>query len=186
MMMKKMLVTSLIASGFMVSAQVQAQAGSQTVSLGYAHITPQDEKAMNGATLGYRYEFNDDWGVLGNFTFAKDNREETEDDAKVDFKYYSLMAGPTYRINDYISLYGQLGLAHFKAKFDATYDTGESEHGSSSKTALGWGAGFIVNPIDNVAITVGYEGSRFSYTDFDGDDGEFSTNGFNVSLGYQF
>ncbi|HFV9934833.1 TPA: hypothetical protein ACIAPS_004636 [Salmonella enterica subsp. enterica serovar Bovismorbificans] len=39
--------------------------------------------------------------------------------AKGDFKYYSLMVGPTYLINKYINLYGQLGLAHFKAKFDA-------------------------------------------------------------------
>ncbi len=182
-MMKKVRVMTLIAAGFMVSALAQAE--TQTVSLGYAHIKPQDEKALNGATLGYRYEFNDNWGVLGNFTFAKGDRKETDEDAKGDFKYYSLMAGPTYRINEYISLYGQLGLAHFKAKFDANYDNGYSEHSSASKTALGWGAGFIVNPVDNVAVTVGYEGSRFNVNDDNG-GGKVSANGFNVSLGYRF
>ncbi|AIJ07355.1 Opacity protein LomR and related surface antigens [Edwardsiella anguillarum] len=182
-MMKKMLVMPLIAAGFMVSTLALAE--TQTVSLGYAHIRPQEEKALNGAILGYQYEFDNDWGVLGNVTFAKGGRKETDDFAKGDFKYYSLMAGPTYRINEYISVYGQLGLAYFNAKFEANYDDGYSEHSSASVTALGWGAGFIVNPMDNLAITVGYEGSRFNFNG-DNEGSKASTNGFNVSLGYRF
>lgn len=181
--MKKIRIISLIACVFMMSTLAQAE--TQTVSLGYAHIKPQQLKALNGATLGYRYEFDDSWGALGNFTFAKGDRKESAEYAKGDFKYYSLMAGPTYRINEYISLYGQLGLAHFKAKFSANYDWGYSEHSSESKTAVGWGAGMIVNPLENVAVTLGYEGSRFNFSKY-GSDSKMTTNGFNVGLGYRF
>ncbi|MDA6077035.1 hypothetical protein O0544_12885 [Edwardsiella anguillarum] len=42
-----------------------------------------------------------------------------------------------------------------------------------------------MNPMDNLAITVGYEGSRFNFNG-DNEGSKASTNGFNVSLGYRF
>ncbi|KFB96934.1 Ail/Lom family protein, partial [Trabulsiella guamensis ATCC 49490] len=36
-------------------------------------------------------------------------------DNRIDAKYYSLLVGPAYRINEYVSLYVLGGIAHVKA-----------------------------------------------------------------------
>ncbi|KOY62361.1 hypothetical protein AM629_09025 [Photorhabdus heterorhabditis] len=174
----------LLSCGIIFSAcaiTLPAQAEQHTVSIGYAYVKPQDIKALNGATLSYRYELDDQWGLLSSFTFAKGDEKETEEYPKLDTKYYSLMTGPTYRINDYVSLYSQLGLSRINIKISSA-DYGE--YGKINKNALGWGAGLIVNPTTNTSVTVGYEGSRFNIK---GDeDNKLSTNGFNVTVGYRF
>ncbi|OCA55913.1 Ail/Lom family outer membrane beta-barrel protein [Photorhabdus namnaonensis] len=179
---------------FSVSAiTLPAQAEQNTASIGYAYVKPQDVSALNGATLSYRYELDDQWGLLSSFTFAKGDDKETTKNyhSKSDVKYYSLMAGPTYRINDYVSLYGQLGLSRINAKSSThyrpsdDYRTGYIEKESVSKNTLGWGAGFIINPTTNTSITAGYEGSRFSIKDGNEKD-HLSTNGFNITVGYRF
>ncbi|ETS30204.1 hypothetical protein BB987_16695 [Photorhabdus temperata] len=165
---------------FSVSAiTLPAHAEQHTASIGYAHVKPKDVKALNGATLSYRYELDDQWGVLSSFTFAKGDEKKTEDFPTIDTKYYSLMTGPTYRINDYISLYSQVGLSKLNIKFSNDND------GKIKENALGWGAGFIVNPTTNTSITAGYEGSRFDIKD-GVDKYKISTNGFNISVGYRF
>ncbi|NDK98247.1 Ail/Lom family outer membrane beta-barrel protein [Photorhabdus bodei] len=179
---------------FSVSAiTLPAQAEQHTASIGYAYVKPQDVSALNGATLSYRYELDDQWGLLSSFTFAKGDEKETTKDyhSKGDIKYYSLMAGPTYRINNYISLYGQLGLSRINAKSSThyrpspRYSDGYIEKETVSKNTLGWGAGFIINPTTNTSITAGYEGSRFSIKDGNEKD-HLSTNGFNITVGYRF
>ncbi|WP_256125192.1 Ail/Lom family outer membrane beta-barrel protein [Photorhabdus luminescens] len=187
--MQKLLLRKLLLSCgviFSVSAiTLPAQAEQHTASIGYAYVKPQDASALNGATLSYRYELDDQWGLLSSFTFAKGNEKETEYYTRDDLKYYSLMIGPTYRINDYISLYGQLGLSRINDKSTAHYSGGEIEKESASKNALGWGTGFIINPTTNTSITAGYEGSRFSIKDGKEKD-HLSTNGFNITVGYRF
>ncbi|WP_336879632.1 Ail/Lom family outer membrane beta-barrel protein [Providencia rettgeri] len=177
--MKKLALAVVTVSTLLGSSVVMADTDS--IYAGYARVKPQYDKALNGFTLGYQHEFMSGWGLMTNFTYAKGDRKETEEDASANIKYYSLMTGPSYRINDYIGLYGQLGLAHIKAKGSAHYEDGYTEHFSQSKSALAWGAGIIVNPADNFAITAGYEGSHFSV-----DDDKVSTNGFNVTAGYRF
>ncbi|PHM70432.1 Ail/Lom family outer membrane beta-barrel protein [Xenorhabdus kozodoii] len=84
-----------------------AQAGSQPISIGYAHITLQEKKALKEVTLNYRYALNNAWGILSSFSFAEGDGKESEEDHKVEFKCYSPVIGPVYRINEYISPYGQ-------------------------------------------------------------------------------
>ncbi|MQL47559.1 outer membrane beta-barrel protein [Photorhabdus khanii] len=179
-MQKILLSCGAIFSVFAIT--LPAQAEQHTASIGYAHVKPQDVKALNGATLSYRYELDDQWGVLSSFTFAKGDEKETTERQKIDTKYYSLMTGPTYRINDYISLYSQVGLSRMKLKWS---DSDNNTNGKSEENALGWGAGFIVNPTTNTSITAGYEGSRFDIKD-GVDKYKISTNGFNISVGYRF
>ncbi|NHB96548.1 Ail/Lom family outer membrane beta-barrel protein [Photorhabdus stackebrandtii] len=172
----------LLSCGVLLSVSaitLPAYAEQHTASIGYAYVKPKDIKALNGATLSYRYELDDQWGVLSSFTFAKGNEKETIDRQEIDTKYYSLMTGPAYRINDYISLYSQVGLSKLNLKFSNGND------GEIKENALGWGAGFIVNPTTNTSVTVGYEGSRFDIKD-GVDKYKISTNGFNISVGYRF
>ncbi|HCK0391751.1 TPA: outer membrane beta-barrel protein [Salmonella enterica] len=44
-------------------------------------------------------------------------------------------------------------------------------------------AGVQYNPVKNIALTVGYEGSSFSSVDGSGSE---NTDGFNISVGYRF
>ncbi|WP_445374530.1 Ail/Lom family outer membrane beta-barrel protein [Photorhabdus tasmaniensis] len=179
-MQKLLLSCGAIFSVFAIT--LPAQAEQHTASIGYAYVKPQDVKALNGATLSYRYELDDQWGVLSSFTFAKGDDAETIDRPKIDTKYYSLMTGPTYRINDYISLYSQVGLSKIDLKLSYS---GTDANGKINEKALGWGAGVIVNPTTNTSVTVGYEGSRFDIKD-GVDKYKISTNGFNISVGYRF
>ncbi|MCC8458950.1 Ail/Lom family outer membrane beta-barrel protein [Photorhabdus aegyptia] len=184
-MQKLLLSCGVIFSVSVITLPVQAE--QNTASIGYAYVKPQDVSALNGATLSYRYELDDQWGLLSSFTFAKGDEKETTKNyhSKSDIKYYSLMAGPTYRINDYVSLYGQLGLSRINAKSSTHFSTGDTEKDEASKNTLGWGAGFIINPTTNTSITAGYEGSRFSIKDGNEKD-HLSTNGFNITVGYRF
>ncbi|MBI6550103.1 hypothetical protein [Xenorhabdus lircayensis] len=64
--MKKSIVVSALTTGLLFCSLAQAE--SKTISLGYAHIKPQDEKALKDAILNYRYELNNEWGILSSFT----------------------------------------------------------------------------------------------------------------------
>ncbi|MBI0566174.1 Ail/Lom family outer membrane beta-barrel protein, partial [Pectobacterium parmentieri] len=48
-----------------------------------------------------------------------------------DVKYYSLMAGPSYQLNDIVSVYGLAGLGHAKVDNSRHY-TSSSVSGSES------------------------------------------------------
>ncbi len=52
--------------------------------------------------------------------WADSHRDEADDfyRQQADIKYYSFLAGPAYRLNDYISFYGLVGISHTKAKGD--------------------------------------------------------------------
>ncbi|ELM3277223.1 outer membrane beta-barrel protein [Salmonella enterica] len=176
---------ALLCGGLLASTC--AMADTDSFSVGYTWLKAQYEKGLNGFSLGYQHEFVNGWGILTSFAWATGDRSETDDVASGKFKYWSLMTGPTYRFNDYFGIYGQLGLAHFNGKGDAHYDDGDYEHWSESRSALGWGAGVIINPVENLSVTVGYQGTRFSLGDDEYEDkANVSVNGFNIGVGYRF
>ncbi|MGL7934570.1 MULTISPECIES: Ail/Lom family outer membrane beta-barrel protein, partial [unclassified Salmonella] len=49
--------------------------------------------------------------------------------------------------------------------------------GSERRTGFAWGAGVQFNPVENVVIDLGYEGSKV---------GAAKLNGVNVGVGYRF
>ncbi|EDW6064621.1 Ail/Lom family outer membrane beta-barrel protein [Salmonella enterica subsp. enterica serovar Oslo] len=174
---------------------VNAAAPENTLSVGYAYSHIKDFGNLNGVNLSYRYEFTPEWGVLGSFSYAEgkdsggfnqpDTNEREHWGQRVN--YYSLLVGPTYRINDYVSLYGQIGVAYIKSHgsydYTSTWDS-SSEHYSANKTGFAYGAGVQFNPVENVALTVGYEGASFGSSGDDTDS--VNTNGFNIGVGYSF
>ncbi len=72
---------------------------------------------MNGLNVKHRNEINDQWDWLGTVSYMKgdkklDDRRIDPDllgNIKRDTKYYSVMAGPTYRFNENVSVYGMVG-----------------------------------------------------------------------------
>lgn len=119
--MKKIALAILLASGMTSAA---ALADNHTVSAGYAQSEVKGFKDLKGFNLQYRYEFDSPLSVVGSFSWMKSDEDYTdklaqdEISSKVEIKYYSLLAGPAYRINDYVSLYALGGIAHVKGEED--------------------------------------------------------------------
>ncbi|MCE0829056.1 Ail/Lom family outer membrane beta-barrel protein [Buttiauxella sp. A2-C2_NF] len=178
----KKVITGLALAGCVMASPV-ALAANQTVSVGYAHSKIDNAFDLNGINLQYRYEWDASWGVMGSFSWMKGDKTYHGDfytsDAKA--KYYSLTAGPTYRINDWISLYGALGFAHVNTSEDIDYFDSSSEARSGNSTSLAWGAGVIFNPVENLSVNVGYEGTNADYW-----NKNYAINGFNVGVGWRF
>ncbi|MDC9597496.1 Ail/Lom family outer membrane beta-barrel protein [Xenorhabdus sp. XENO-2] len=191
--MRKALLATLVVSGFMCGSV--AYADSQTVAVGYAQSKIQDIKNLRGVNLHYRYEWDSPVSIIGSFAYMKGNESHSGYNdygprkANADLKYYSLMAGPAYRINDYMSVYGLLGFAHSKVDLSE----GETERGRNGEiiyysvkadnksTSLAYGAGVEINPMPNLSLYAGYEGSSLK-----GHEDRFNINGFNIGVGYRF
>lgn len=184
----KITAMALLCSGLFVSANVLAD--NHTVSVGYAQSKVEDFKNIRGVNVQYRYEWESPVSIIGSFTYLKGDDSYSEqleafDDVigykgKTEVKYYSFMAGPAYRINDYVSLYALAGMAHTKVEDKTTYFSFYTEEYSASKNSFAWGAGVAINPTDYLSVNIGYEGTRVKF----GDD--VAVNGFNIGLGYRF
>ncbi|ANS44819.1 Ail/Lom family outer membrane beta-barrel protein [Serratia inhibens] len=191
--MKKLVIASMVISTLGLS--VAAHAGQSTLSVGYAQSKVQDFKNINGVNLKYRYEWDSPLSVISSFTYMSGDQNESyyveRDiiDNHAEVKYYSLSVGPAYRFNQYISVYGLLGLNYNKVDYKSSwnnyannaYEYMGDESGSEKKTSLMYGAGFQLNPMENLAIDIGYEGSRLNI-----DGRNLSINGFNIGVGYRF
>ncbi|MDX7986924.1 autotransporter outer membrane beta-barrel domain-containing protein [Xenorhabdus sp. 12] len=199
--MKKAFLATLVVSGFMYVSL--AYADSHTVAVGYAQSKVQNFKNIRGVNLHYRYEWDSPVSIIGSFTYMKGSENHSgkrkyeaiegayySARGHLDGKYYSLMAGPAYRINDYVSIYGLIGFAHTKIDADIK-DMFTNKHGpiksrhvkvDKKSTDFAYGAGVEVNPMPNLSVYAGYEGSSAKLVD----NGSHSINGFNIGLGYRF
>jgi putatice virulence related protein PagC len=186
-MMKKSIAAALLCSGLFVSTG--ALADNHTVSMGYAQSHIKDFKNLRGVNAQYRYEWDSPVSIIGSLSYM-DNNNETfysyinglPGKADLDVKYHSILAGPAYRINDYLSLYGLVGAAYTKANIEMTlFGVTGSMSESDSSTSFAYAAGLAINPTDNLSVNVGYEGSRSRLY-----DDKISLNGFNIGVGYRF
>lgn len=182
--MKKLALSVVAVSSLLGSSC--ALADNHTLSLGYAQAKVQDFKNIRGLNMQYRYEWDSPVSIVGAATYMKGDEDYSDYgydsgyNGKTELKYYSLLVGPAYRINDYVSFYAVAGLAHTKAEDRTTYLTQYTEETSQSKTSFAYGAGVQFNPLENMSVGIGYEGTRAKYGD------NVSINGFNVTLGYRF
>ncbi|WP_411572092.1 Ail/Lom family outer membrane beta-barrel protein [Xenorhabdus nematophila] len=120
--------------------------GKHTISLGYAQtntklkVMANNEKPSKdprGLNLKYRYEINDQWGVIGSVTqtklnlyYAPNRVDKRGRNADEDITYRSLMAGSTYRFNDYISTYALIGAASIADHQKTPVNQNEKENSS--------------------------------------------------------
>ncbi|MBK5142924.1 Ail/Lom family outer membrane beta-barrel protein [Budviciaceae bacterium BWR-B9] len=192
--MKKVLLGCLVVCSLVSTSTVLAD--TQTISAGYAQSKVQDYKNINGFNLQYRYEWDSPVSLLTSFTYMSGSDSNSYNDSwgdhyknSLDVKYYSLLVGPAYRLNSYVSLYGAVGASYTKS--DGSYEwynsVGADEDDghlkgslSNNSTEFAYGAGVIINPTDYLSFNVGYEGSKLDLM------GSHSINGFNVGIGYKF
>ncbi|KGT86738.1 virulence protein [Erwinia typographi] len=188
----KLTISALLLTSVVLSPL--ACASNHTVTLGYAQSKMQDFKDIKGANLKYRYEWDSPLSVIGSLTYmtGKEDYHDNENvgtnatlDVNSKVKYYSLSAGPAYRINNYISVYGLVGVNYTKADDNAVWkykgEAFQKDDYSGNTTSLMYGAGIQINPIENIAIDLGYEGTRVKFG-----DQSYSVNGFNIGVGYRF
>lgn len=175
--MKKILLAALLFSALPVVAQA---AGESTISGGYAQSHAKQDTAgldekPKGFNLKYRYEMNDNIGVIGSFTYTNQDYDFYNGNSKVGsgkFDYYSLAGGPSFRFNEYMSAYALIGASHGKAEVSAT-----SQSESESKTTMMYGLGLQFNPFANVAIDASYEYSKLE---------KVKVDTFIIGVGYRF
>ncbi|MCT8341619.1 MULTISPECIES: Ail/Lom family outer membrane beta-barrel protein [Photorhabdus] len=183
--MKKALIASAVAVGLSVFT-FAANAGESSISGGYAqsHVKVDGEKLdenPKGFNLKYRYELDNNFGVIGSFTLTHQGYNYYYGSRKIgtgDLDYYSLMAGPTYRFNEYVSVYGLVGAAHGKEKAKGNaavlgYDVEYKE----SKTSAAYGLGLQFNPMPNWVIDASYEYSKV---------GDYKIGTWVIGAGYRF
>ncbi|MDC9590152.1 Ail/Lom family outer membrane beta-barrel protein [Xenorhabdus sp. XENO-10] len=173
--MKKILLTAAITAGLSILAfnANASHSNKNTISLGYAQsngslknnieIYHNDKKMstnQHGLNLKYRYEFNEHFGVISSLTYTQNvhKYDYYGSSSKFEWKNTSLMAGPTYRFNDYISAYGLIGATHSKVGIsDAEVNNFET------KTSLSYGAGLQFNPASNWAVDASYSYTNLKY-----------------------
>ncbi|NHB86710.1 Ail/Lom family outer membrane beta-barrel protein [Photorhabdus tasmaniensis] len=180
--MKRTLVASVVAVGLSLFAFAANASGESTISGGYAqsHAKMDGQKIDDnpkGFNLKYRYELDNNFGVISSLThtyLGDDHYQGGRKEAESDMDYFSLMAGPTYRFNEYVSVYGMVGAAHGKVKYS---DYVGSMSGSKSKTSVSYGLGLQFNPMPNWTIDTSYEYSKL-------DDLKIGT--WVVGVGYRF
>lgn len=178
--MRKFSISLLVIGGLISSSATLAD--NHTVSVGYAQSKIEDLHDIKGVNLQYRYETDFPLGVLISATYLSGDKDKPYDieDSNLDVKTFSLQTGPVYRFNSVASIYGTIGFSYNEVKI--TYDNPNYwAEFSENKTEFAYGAGVIINPIKNLSINVGYEGTRGTLW------GESALiNGFNVGIGYRF
>jgi putatice virulence related protein PagC len=175
-MKKNIFKLSLILSIASITTSVFAD--SHTLSLGYAQTKIEDNLKIRGVQTQYRYEFDSPLSLVGTLSYqtGDDKFEDFDEIGQIDVKHLSLLAGPAYRINEFFSVYGVIGLANTKVD-SSLISTTDYDKYELSETALAYGAGLILNPTSQTAINVGYEATKIDDTKF---------TGFNISFGYKF
>ncbi|HAK9871027.1 TPA: Ail/Lom family outer membrane beta-barrel protein [Escherichia coli] len=99
-----------------------------TLSAGYLHArtnAPGSDN-LNGINVKYRYEFTDTLGLVTSFSYAGDkNRQLTRysdtrwHEDSVRNRWFSVMAGPSVRVNEWFSAYAMAGTNEFIGEGDA-------------------------------------------------------------------
>ena len=161
--MKKIACLSALAAVLAFSAGT-AVAATSTVTGGYAQSDAQGAaNKMNGFNLKYRYEQDSNpLGVIGSFTYTEKDRTDASGDYNKT-QYYGITAGPAYRLNDWASIYGVVGVGY--GKFQQTENEGLNRTASNSDYGFSYGAGLQFNPIQDVALDFSYEQSRIRNVD---------------------
>ncbi|HEE0108397.1 TPA: Ail/Lom family outer membrane beta-barrel protein [Citrobacter gillenii] len=173
--MKKAVLATFIIGAFLTSGVANAELLQHSLSAGYAQSHAKldgygQSEDLSGFNVKYRYEMNDNWGVVTSFVYTNHSKDynmmlpnyagvlEKTKVASYDLDYFSLTAGPSYRFNDYLSAYALIGVGYGKANVWLDGLGSASEH----KTSPAFGAGFQFNPIKNVTIDASYEYSKFN------------------------
>lgn len=161
------------------------------VSLGYSHGKVSNGDNLRGANIKYSHS-GEEWGILTAVNFMSGSKKNIsgsyESDrflsGERDTQYFSIMVGPTYKINQYLTAYGTLGLAHTSSDLNSII-VGESRTGtlsqSISTTSLAYALGLQAHVTEKFLIDFSYEGASSNNA-----LNNERLNAFTVGVGYKF
>lgn len=187
--MKKQLLSALLITGLFSISSANAhddlQFGKTTLSAGYSQIKMEGQNPMHGGVISLRQELNKQFGILATTTYAQNEYDLNKSVKRVlkdiNTRYYSVMTGPTLRLNDYFSVYAVAGISQIQFK---NIDKSESNKNKIKKNAFSWGAGIMINPTEVLSISLGYENSRYKFSEIAKD--KMIIDGFIANVGYRF
>ena len=162
-----------------LSAAAPLFAAQHSVELGYSRSDIGDGDHLNGGNVKYGYQPDDSaLGLITSVTLTGDSDKNKQDGVKTDgtLGYGSLMVGATYQLTDWLKPYAMAGVGRAGYKIDVSYE-GNKETIKDHDTALAYGAGIQIEPVKNIFIDLGYEGSRLFDT---------QVNTFTAGAGYRF
>ncbi|ACQ68632.1 Ail/Lom family outer membrane beta-barrel protein [Candidatus Williamhamiltonella defendens] len=192
--MKKTLIYSVLAMGSMVGISSANAELENSLSVGYAwsSLGVIDEKnklktnkdaGPKGINLKYRYEIDNQLGIITSFTYLRKKDDllvkigSTDINYSLNFNYYSLLIGPTYRFNEWVSGYAALGFVHSKVKEAAKF-INIDEKADNKKNGFAGMIGFQVNPMTNIVIDGSFEYAKSVYGK--------KAKVWSIGLGYRF
>lgn len=184
--MKKTVIFTLITNLFFSATGFSASPKSQIFSLGYSNLYYHGN-SLTGLNINYDYQIDSHWAVLAAISWNKGtehwrsyNNHNQIVKHNVNIDYLSLQAGPSYHINQYLSLYGTIGFARFTLNSTEKINI-IAINSMKHTTGLSWGVGIKINPIKMLSFYLGYEGANsHNY------HSNPTVNGFNIGLGYRF
>ena len=156
--------------------------------LGYEQGKLKDFGSLRGPSFSFHLETDYPVGIMGSLTAMKNDWDYHDQNSstsksgeqkppKRNAEYYSAMIGPTTRLNDIISLYALAGVSHTRVKLVE----GGVVDSSTSSNEFAWSAGIMAKLTDNLALRVGYEGSKATFN-----EKKHPMDAFVINLGYRF
>lgn len=170
-MKKTVVALTLTAAVMAIATPAMAESGI-TLGVGHANIQLSVDGArekMRGVNIYSSKEWD---GKIGGILSATSSQKSINSGK---LSYYDVMAGPSYRFNEYVKAYALLGTVGLKASSKAG--------GSSSKLTFGYGAGVQFYPTHNFAINLGYVRSSVKLNDV---SLKIKINTWYIGMGYQF
>lgn len=172
-----------------------ACANEHSVSLGYAQSKFQ-AFTLKGLNFKYRNEWDSSLSVITSLTalghtspseLAYEEKTTTMSAVNAKFTYISLAVGPAYRINNFVSIYSLIGYNRSSVRFEGQSLNIPTEKIKNFKNdehshSMMYGAGIQINPLDNITVDLGYEGTKVKSTK----DKKDAVNGFNIGVGVRF
>ncbi|AWK14475.1 outer membrane protein OmpX [Candidatus Fukatsuia symbiotica] len=174
--MKKVTCFSAVAALVFTVVAGSALANQTTVSGGYAQ---SDYQGVVNKAKGLNLKLYQEWddsplGAIGSFTHTEKSGFGGAPGYNK-MQYNSIAVGPAYRISDWASVYGLLGVGHGRFSNNSLKDGNDKR--SNSDYGVTYGAGLQFNPMQNVALDFSYEKSRIRSVDI---------GTFVVGAGYTF
>lgn len=185
----KKIIIGLIGLGLSYSSSLYAFNDTHTVYVGAIYGKIKNNTA-HGALINYRYEPEKHWGLLISLLNVKSNHKEDYSvsssiyTSKLQQKnnVYALLVGPTYRITPLFSVYTQMGPMKLKYQENIYHPhMNVTDRHKIDTTSVIVHAGIDYNPIQNIALSLGYLYSNVTVS-----KRHIELSGLQLSLGYRF
>ena len=179
----------------------QAIYADASVSVAYAQGKVSGGDTLRGVNLKYQSHVTSGWGYVGSATYMSGKTSglnythfpgfypDIFGNVKRKSSYYSIMAGPSYRFSEHVSIYGLLGWVRTRVKGHGDWLNHEGDHytkrgerdKSRSRNSIGYGVGVLIAPTMNMVFDVSYEGAGSTNL-----TNNKHMSAFSIGLGYRF